>query len=84
MEAIDGNNNVGDLELKGRLEGIEVGILEVAIKMIERNMDLNLISELTGYLQSPSGKAGARCQKRHTDATALIMLNKTHVCKIPR
>lgn len=30
-------------------EGIKIGILDVARRMIEKEMDLNLISELTGY-----------------------------------
>ena len=32
-------------------EGIEIGILHVAMRMIDKDMDIELISELTGYSQ---------------------------------
>lgn len=38
-----------DLEKEYLQQGIKIGILDVARRMIEKDMDINLISELTGY-----------------------------------
>ena len=38
-----------DLEKVYLQEGIKIGILDIARRMIEKNMDIALISELTGY-----------------------------------